>query len=315
MTGEMIFVAVIIVVMLIGLSFEVIRADFLIFLVLVIFLITGVISSEQALSGFSNEGMLTVLLLFIVAGAIQKHGIIELVVYRLLGKGQSVKKSMVKVMLPVGFASGFLNNTPIVVALTPIIRDWAIDNGYSPSKFLMPLSYITILGGTITMIGTSTILVVHGLLLGAGLEGFSFFSLSVVGVPITIAGLIYLMTIGYKLLPEHLGAKEQISQETKEFLAEAIIEENFEYGDSTVTELGQNVLDGIYIIEIIRNNSRVYPVTGDTKIVSGDHIVFSGSLNTIGKIQKFKGVKIKTGTELTLNDVSNKDSHLIEAVV
>ncbi|MGO1923610.1 MAG: SLC13 family permease [Jeotgalicoccus sp.] len=315
MTGEMIFVAVIIVLMLSGLSFEVIRADFLIFLVLVIFLITGVISSEQALSGFSNEGMLTVLLLFIVAGAIQKHGIIELVIYKLLGKTKTIKKSMLKILLPVGISSGFLNNTPIVVALTPIIREWAVDNGYSPSKFLIPLSYITILGGTITMIGTSTILVVHGLLLGAGLEGFSFFSLSVVGVPITIAGLIYLMTIGYKLLPEHLGAKEQISQETKEFLAEAIIEENFEYGDSTVTELGQNVLDGIYIIEIIRNNSRVYPVTGDTKIVSGDHIVFSGSLNTIGKIQKFKGVKIKTGTELTLNDVSNKDSHLIEAVV
>ncbi|WP_371814501.1 SLC13 family permease [Jeotgalicoccus sp. WY2] len=109
MTGEMIFVAVIIVLMLIGLSFEVIRADFLIFLVLVIFLITGVISSGQALSGFSNEGMLTVLLLFIVAGAIQKHGIIELVVYKLLGKTRSVKTSMIKVMLPVGLASGFLN--------------------------------------------------------------------------------------------------------------------------------------------------------------------------------------------------------------
>ena len=115
------------------------------------------ISSEQALSGFSNEGMLTVLLLFIVAGAIQKHGIIELVVYRLLGKAANVKKSMIKVMLPVGLSSGFLNNTPIVVALTPIIRDWAVDNGYSPSKFLIPLSYMTILGGTITMIGLSLI--------------------------------------------------------------------------------------------------------------------------------------------------------------
>ena len=312
MTGEMIFVAIIIVLMLIGLSFEVIRADFLIFLVLVIFLITGVISSEQALSGFSNEGMLTVLLLFIVAGAIQNHGIVELVVYRLLGKGQSVKKSMVKVMLPVGLASGFLNNTPIVVALTPIIRDWAIDNGYSPSKFLMPLSYMTILGGTITMIGTSTTLVVHGLLLSAGLEGFSFFTLAVVGLPITAAGLIYLLTVGYKLLPEHLGAKEQISQETKEFLAEAIIEKNFEHEGQSVTKLGHDVLDGIYIIEIIRNNSRVYPVTGETKVLNGDHIIFSGSLNTIGKIQKFKGVTIKTGTELTLDDVSNKDSHLVE---
>lgn len=315
MTGEMIFVGLVIVLMLIGLSFEVIRADFLIFLVLVIFLITGVISSEQALSGFSNEGMLTVLLLFIVAGAIQKHGIIELVVYRLLGKAANVKKSMIKVMLPVGLSSGFLNNTPIVVALTPIIRDWAVDNGYSPSKFLIPLSYMTILGGTITMIGTSTTLVVHGLLVGAGLEDFSFFTLAAVGVPITAAGLIYLLTLGYKLLPEHLGAKEQISQETKEFLAEAIIEDKFEHEGETVTKLGRDVLDGIYVIEIIRNNSRVYPVTGETKVLAGDHIIFSGSLNTIGKIQKFKGVTIKTGTELTLDDVVNKDSHLIETVV
>jgi Di- and tricarboxylate transporters len=315
MTGEMIFVGLVIVLMLIGLSFEVIRADFLIFLVLVIFLITGVISSEQALSGFSNEGMLTVLLLFIVAGAIQKHGIIELVVYKLLGKAANVKKSMIKVMLPVGLSSGFLNNTPIVVALTPIIRDWAVDNGYSPSKFLIPLSYMTILGGTITMIGTSTTLVVHGLLVGAGLEGFSFFTLAAVGVPITAAGLIYLLTLGYKLLPEHLGAKEQISQETKEFLAEAIIEDKFEHEGETVTKLGRDVLDGIYVIEIIRNNSRVYPVTGETKVLAGDHIIFSGSLNTIGKIQKFKGVTIKTGTELTLDDVVNKDSHLIETVV
>lgn len=315
MTGEMIFVGLVIALMLIGLSFEVIRADFLIFLVLVIFLITGVISSEQALSGFSNEGMLTVLLLFIVAGAIQKHGIIELVVYRLLGKAANVKKSMIKVMLPVGLSSGFLNNTPIVVALTPIIRDWAVDNGYSPSKFLIPLSYMTILGGTITMIGTSTTLVVHGLLVGAGLEGFSFFTLAAVGVPITAAGLIYLLTLGYKLLPEHLGAKEQISQETKEFLAEAIIEDKFEHEGETVTKLGRDVLDGIYVIEIIRNNSRVYPVTGETKVLAGDHIIFSGSLNTIGKIQKFKGVTIKTGTELTLDDVVNKDSHLIETVV
>lgn len=315
MTGEMIFVAIIIILMLIGLSFEVIRADFLIFLALVIFLLSGVISSEQALKGFSNEGMLTVLLLFIVAGAIQKHGIIEMIVYRLLGKAKDARKSMIKVTLPIGFASGFLNNTPIVVALTPIIRDWAVDNGLSPSKFLIPLSYMTILGGTITMIGTSTTLVVHGLLLGSGMDGFSFFTTTVVGVPITIAGIIYLSTVSYKLLPEHLGAKDQISQETKEFLAEAIIEDNFEYQKNIVTELGSSVLDGIYIIEIIRNNSRVYPVAGDTKILTGDHIIFSGSLNTIGKIQKFKGVTIKTGTELTLDDVKNKDSHLVEAVV
>lgn len=315
MTGEMIFVAIIIVLMLLGLLFEMMRADFLIFLTLVIFLLSGVISNTQALSGFANEGMLTILLLFIVAGAIQKHGIIELVIYRLLGKGKNIKASMLKVLLPVGLSSGFLNNTPIVVALTPILKNWAIDNNYSPSKFLMPLSYMTILGGTITMIGTSTILVIHGLLLSAGLEGFSFFTLSVVGIPITIVGLIFMLTIGYRLLPEHLGAKQQISQETKEFLAEAVIEDEFELAGATVTELGQEVFDGIYIIEILRNNKRVFPINGMTVVEEGDHIIFSGSLNTIAKIQKEKGVSVKTGTELTLEDLKNDDNVLVETVV
>ena len=315
MTGEMIFVAIIIVLMLTGLLFEFMRADFLIFLTLVIFLLSGVISNEQALSGFANEGMLTILLLFIVAGAIQKHGIIEFVIYKLLGKAKNIKMSMVKVLLPVGLSSGFLNNTPIVVALTPILKNWAIDNNYSPSKFLMPLSYMTILGGTITMIGTSTILVVHGLLLSAGLEGFSFFTLTVVGIPITIVGLIFMLTIGYRLLPEHLGAKQQISQETKEFLAEAVIEEDFEFTGSTVTEVGQEIFDGIYIIEILRNEKRVFPINGMTEIKEGDHIIFSGSLNTIAKIQKAKSVSVKTGTELTLDDLKNEDNVLVETVV
>ena len=311
----MIFVAVVIILMLVGLLFEVIRADFLIFLTLVVFLLTGVISSSQALSGFSNEGMITVLLLFIVAGAIQKHGIIELVIYRLLGQAKNIKSSMAKVLLPVGLSSGFLNNTPIVIALTPIIKDWAIDNGYSPSKFLIPLSYMTILGGTITLIGTSTNLVVHGLLLNSGLEGFSFFTLTVIGMPITIVGFLYLLTVGYKLLPEHLGAKQQISKETKEFLAEVVIEENFEYIDTSIKELGQEAFEGIYIIEILRGDKRVSPISGLTKIREGDHIIFSGSLNTIAKIQKYKGISLKTGTELTLDDVKNDDNLLVETVV
>ncbi|MFP3366448.1 SLC13 family permease, partial [Pseudoalteromonas sp. SIMBA_148] len=89
--------------------------------------------------------------------------------------------------------SAFINNTPIVIAFTPLIKKWCEENGFSPSKFLIPLSYATILGGTITLIGTSTNLVVHGLLLDKGFEGFTFFELAKVGIPITIFGLLYLI--------------------------------------------------------------------------------------------------------------------------
>lgn len=316
MTLEMIFVAAMIVLMLISLLFEVARADFLVFLFLVIFLLSGVISTEQALSGFSNEGMLTVLLLFIVAGAIQKHGIIENFIYRILGETKSMRGSMVKLLPPISFASAFLNNTPIVVTLTPILRNWARNNGYAPSKILIPLSYATILGGTITLIGTSTNLIVHGLLINAGVEGFSFFTLSIVGLPIAAVGLIYILTVGYKILPDNLGAEDTIRKEAKEFLAEARIQDSFEHINETILAASKNSFEGVYIIEIVRENGdRVEPVGASTYIRKGDHIIFSASLNRIAIIEKLKGISLETGTDKSLDVLQNEKHHLVEAVI
>ncbi|WP_271399142.1 SLC13 family permease [Salinicoccus roseus] len=315
MTAEMIFVALMIVLMLLGLLFEVARADLIVFFFLVVFLLTGIISTEQALSGFSNEGMLTVLLLFIVAGAIQKHGIIENYIDRLLSDHRGTKRSMIKLLAPISLFSGFLNNTPIVVTLTPILKNWCQQNGIAPSKFLIPLSYVTILGGTITLIGTSTNLVVHGLLIQSGREGFGFFQLSVVGLPIAAAGLIYIFTLGYRLLPDTLGAKEQIREEVKEFLAEAVIEKEYEHVGGRIVEAVNNSLKGIYIIEMIRNDTRIFPVTPNTVIEEGDHLLFSGTLNTIASVQKQKGITLKTGTDQTLDSLKDDKYELIEAVI
>lgn len=315
MTAEMIFVALMIVLMLLALLMEVARADLIVFFFLVVFLLTGIISTEQALSGFSNEGMLTVLLLFIVAGAIQKHGIIENYIDRLLSDHRGTKRSMIKLLAPISLFSGFLNNTPIVVTLTPILKNWCQQNGIAPSKFLIPLSYVTILGGTITLIGTSTNLVVHGLLIQSGREGFGFFQLAVVGLPIAVAGLIYIFTLGYRLLPDTLGAKEQIREEVKEFLAEAVIEKGYEHVNGRIVDAVNNSLKGIYIIEIIRNDTRIFPVTPNTIIEEGDHLLFSGTLNTIASVQKQKGITLKTGTDQTLDSLKDDKFELIEAVI
>ncbi|WP_052255380.1 SLC13 family permease [Salinicoccus sp. YB14-2] len=316
MTVEMIFVAIMIILMLGLLLFEVARADFIIFFFLVLFLLSGTITTEQALSGFSNEGMLTVLLLFIVAGAIQKHGIIENFIYGILGKSKSLHISMVKLLAPISFASGFLNNTPIVITLTPILRDWARDNGFSPSKLLIPLSYATILGGTITMIGTSTNLIVNGLLINAGVGGFSFFTLSIVGVPITLVGLIYILTVGYKILPNNLGAEDTIRKEAKEFLAEATIGEKFEYVNDKIITASKNSLKGIYIIEIIREDGQhIFPVSAHTFIRKGDNLIFSATLSKIAEVEKLKGISLKTGTDDSLEVLQNDNHHLVEAVI
>ncbi len=315
MTFEMLFVLVMIIIMLMLLLFEVIRADFVVFLFLVIFLMTNMISTEDALSGFSNEGLMTILLLFIVASAIEKHGVIEGVIYKLLGDNTSPRMALLKLLPPVGVSSGFLNNTPIVLALTPVIKDWALKRGFSPSKFLIPISYITIIGGTLTLIGTSTNLIIHGLLISDGKEGYSFFQLAPVGIFILIAGLIYLVTIGYKLLPTHLGATEKIESETKEFLAEAEIGEDFEYSNHSVLDVTKHALKGIYIIEIIRNKRPLPEVNAYTYVQAGDRIIFSATLESIGDIKDVKGLTLRTGSELTLDDLQTDDTELIEAVV
>lgn len=315
MTLEMLFVLGMVVVMLTLLLFEVSRADFVVFLFLVIFLMTNVISTEDALSGFSNEGLMTILLLFVVASAIEKHGIIEGVVYKLLGDKTTPRGALLKLLPPVGVSSGFLNNTPIVLALTPIVKDWALKRGFSPSKFLIPLSYITIIGGTLTLIGTSTNLIIHGLLISSGKDGYSFFQLAPVGIVILIFGLLYIVTVGYKLLPEHLTATEKIQSEAKEFLAEAEISEDFEYCNHSIIDVTKNALKGIYIIEIIRDKRPLSEVNAHTYVKAGDRIIFSATLDAIGDIKDVKGLSLRTGSELTLEDLQTEGAVLIEAVV
>src|SRR5699024_2513309 len=130
----------------------------------------------------------------------------------------------------------------------------------APYIFLIPLSYASILGGTITLMGTSTNLVVHGLLLDLGLEGLSFFTLAAVGIPAALIGLIYLFTIGYRLLPDNKGFNQYVNDDFKEYIAEMEVTEDFEYLDKRVGQAGLRDLQGLYLIVIIRDKERISPV-------------------------------------------------------
>ena len=203
MTFEIVFVLLSLLGMVAALVADKMRPGMILFSVVVLFLCAGILTPKEMLEGFSNKGMITVALLFLVSEGIRQSGTLGQVIKKLLPQGKTtVFKAQLRILPSVAFISAFLNNTPVVVIFAPIIKHWAKSVNLPATKFLIPLSYVTILGGICTLIGTSTNLVVHGMILEAGFEGFSMFELGKVGIFIAIAGIIYIFLFSKRLLPD-----------------------------------------------------------------------------------------------------------------
>jgi di/tricarboxylate transporter len=167
----------------------------------IVLLVSGVITTEQSLAGFANPAPMTVAALFVVARAVEKTGALQPLIRRTLGRGGSDRAALTRLLVPVAGASGFLNNTPIVAMLAPQVANWADKRGRSASLYLMPLSFATILGGTITVIGTSTNLVVSGMMQASGLAPIGMFELSLVGLPLAAVGIAGIVVLAPVILP------------------------------------------------------------------------------------------------------------------
>ncbi|MCD7851604.1 MAG: anion permease [Parabacteroides sp.] len=203
MNFEIIFVLLALVGMIAALIWDKLRPGMVLLTVVVLFLCAGILTPKEMLEGFSNKGMITVGMLFLVSEGIRQSGALGQLIKKLLPEGKTtVFKAQFRMLPPIAFISAFLNNTPVVVIFAPIIKRWAESVKLPATKFLIPLSYVTILGGICTLIGTSTNLVVHGMILEAGYEGFTMFELGKVGIFIALAGIIYLFIFSNKLLPE-----------------------------------------------------------------------------------------------------------------
>lgn len=301
--------------MMVALVREVARPDLILFTTLAVFLLTGVVTPDQALQGFSNQGMLTIALLFIIAGTIQKSGIFNRMIAAVLGVRSRPRSALFKMMLPVAGMSAFLNNTPIVVTFTPYVRKWCRDHGISPSKFLIPLSFATIMGGMMTLMGTSTNLVVHGYLINHGLKGFSVFELAIVGLPVAIIGIVYLGTIGYRLLPNHRALADKVEEHSREYLAEMVVEPKYPHIDQTVEQAGLRNLKGLFLIEIIRGEQRISPVKSTSMMKAGDRLIFTGDVSTIADLQNTKGLHLEPGADISLDLLKNSATELVEVVI
>jgi di/tricarboxylate transporter len=274
----------------------------------------GVITPEEAIAGLANEGMVTVGVLFIVAAGLRETGAMHLVALRLLGRPSSVSVAQARLMTPVAALSALMNNTPLVAMMLPVVSDWARQCRLSASKLMIPLSYATILGGTCTLIGTSTNLVVHGLLrTAADLPGLRMFDLTWVGLPCAVAGLSYIVLASRWLLPERRPAISPLD-DPREYTVEMHVTPESPLIGQTIEQAGLRHLPGMYLMEINRAKEVLAAVAPEERLQAHDQLVFVGVVDSVVDLQRFRGLVPATDQVFKLAG-TRAERCLIEAVV
>ncbi len=274
-----------------------------------------IITPTEAFAGFSNSGMLTVALLFVVAAGLRDTGVLDYIGHHMLGRARTVNSALGRLAAVVLPMSAFLNNTPIVAMFMPVVMDWGRRHRVSPSKLLIPLSYLAILGGTCTLIGTSTNLVVNGLIVEHGLPGLSLFEIGKVGLPYALVGLAYLFLVGRKLLPDRKELLEQLGDSRREYLTEMLVQPGCRLAGETVESAGLRQLPGLFLIEIDRHDRLLAPVSPEEVIEKNDRLVFTGIVSSIIDLEKIPGLVPITDPNYEVSAKQQRGRRLCEAVI
>ncbi len=273
----------------------------------------GVLTPAETFAGFAHPAVATVGILFVVSAALRETGALEATVGRLFAKARSEASGLARMCAPVALLSAFVNNAPIVAMMTPVILDWTRRVGVSPSRLLIPLSYSAILGSTLTVIGTSVILTVVGLVNRAGLPPIEFFDLTPATLPIALIGLLYIQLVAPRLLPDRRGPVEALGDRRREYTASMRVAADCPLIGQSVEDAGLRHLPGLFLVEIVRDGRALAPVGPEELIESGDVLVFAGVVSTIVELQRIRGL-----VPISHDDVPSQprpDHRLIEAVV
>jgi di/tricarboxylate transporter len=274
----------------------------------------GVISPADGFSGFSNTGLATIAVLFVVVAGLRETGTIDWLGAKLLGHPKTMIGALARIIFPVAAMSAFLNNTPVVAMLIPAVSDWAKRLNMTPSKLMIPLSYAAILGGTCSLIGTSTNLVVSGMVdAQTDLPSIGIFEITKVGLPAAIIGAAFLMLVGPRLLPNRSSSKLALS-DPREYTLELIVPAGSPLDGRTVHEAGLRNLPGCFLVGIERDGEPIGPADPGQVLRADDRLLFAGIVESIRDLQRIRGLEPATNQVFKL-DAPRYRRRLFEAVV
>ena len=277
-------------------------------------LVAGVIETEQAFAGFSNPAPITVAALYVLAAGAQRTGTLDRLPGLLGSEKTGARAQLARLLTPTAAASSLLNNTPIVAMVAPTVLNWARRTGRSPSRFLIPISFAAILGGLLTLIGTSTNLVVSGLLEAAGQEPLGLFEIGYVGLPVAVAGLTFLVLFGPRLLPDRHAPGQDLGADMREFTVEMVVSSESPLIGQTVGTGGLRNLEGVFLVELERRGRRIAPVSPEEPLDEDDRLTFAGNIARVIDLQRIPGLASAEQRHFPTND-GRSHRRFFEAVV
>ena len=264
-----------------------------------------------AVSGFGNSGLISIAVLFVVVAGLVKTGAITMA-RQVIGNPDTVPKALLRLFTPVMGASAFLNNTPVVAMFMPVIDDLCKRTSLSPSRLYLPMAYAATFGGVCTLVGTSTNLIVSGMLQDEGIE-LQMFDLAWTGVPCAIAGAAFLIFFSEKLLPDR-SAAVNVDEDPRQYTVEMLVLPDGPLVGKSVQAAGLRHLQNLYLVEILRADQQLSAVSSRQRLQANDRLVFVGVIDGVAELKQIRGLASSADDTRAL-DVDIAKRRLIEAVV
>ncbi len=280
-TCDVIIVYLVLIFIIVSLYFDILGAGFTFLIGVTVLGVFGILTPKEMLIGASNEQIGVIILLLLLGNVFRKTSLLNSLFDRFFIKAKSYRGFIAREMMLISPLSAFMNNTPLVALMMPYAYDWAKKNNQPISKILIPLSYAAILGGTATLIGTSTNLIVNGMVVEDGMKSLHIFDFAIVGIPMIIIGFLYMYFIGYKLLPTHYITAENVNKNKREYIVEVQITQSSDMIGKTIEEAQLRNLKGLFLFQIIRDGQELKAVTNDTILIQKDILLFAGQTDSI----------------------------------
>ena len=276
----------------------------------------GVVPLKEAFAGFANSAVLTVGFLFVVAAAVERTGALEAASGLLFGDGKrGLRTTLTRTLFPVAAISTVLNNVPLVAVLIPAAKAWCRRHGIPISQVLMPLSVAAMLGGMCTLIGTSTNLLVSGMLEARGHASLGFWEPAGVGLVLACACIITVIATAPALLPKRGDVVTELGERTREFIAELRVTSQYPYVGRTIEEAGLRHLAGLFLFQIGRGTELVAPVAPHERLSEGDRLFFTGVPDTLWELQQTAGLSAVADREFDPQRYNAAEHGLFEVVL